>query len=85
MEKGFWAMKVVHPEDRKAAVTYCALATGKGCDHDFTYRAVKADGSIIFLHDIVKVVLGRSHVPRRLVGIMMPLEDNAVARPIFAR
>ena len=74
LEPGFWADVVVHPEDRDYAVSYCALATGQGRDHEFEYRAVAADGRVVRLRDVVKVVLNERGRPERLRGIMIPLD-----------
>jgi PAS domain-containing protein len=81
----FWAEKIVHPEDRRDAIAYCALATGRGRDHDFVYRALKADGQTIRLHDVVKVILGPNKVPMKLRGIMIPLAESTLVSPIFER
>lgn len=72
-EPGFWAERVVHPDDRNEAVAYCALATAKKAHHEFEYRAVRADGTVIWLLDVVRVVLGRRGVPERLRGLMFEL------------
>ena len=77
-EATFWADTVVHPDDRNDAIAFCAVATGKGVDHDFTYRARCADGSIVRLHDIVKVVKSRRGVAERLRGIMVEVPDDEV-------
>jgi PAS domain S-box-containing protein len=70
-EPAFWAETVVHPEDRDEAVAFCALATGKCQDHDFVYRAVRPDGSVVWLHDIVQVIKGKKGIPERLRGVMI--------------
>lgn len=75
-EERFWSDVVVHPEDRDDAVAYCALCTGKGQDHAFIYRAVAADGRIVVLHDVVRVVLGRRRVASHLRGIMIAVPDG---------
>ncbi len=75
-EPSFWVDTILHPEDRNDAVAFCALATGRKADHDFIYRAVRSDGSIIRLHDIVKVVIGSKGVPVCLRGIMIPLSSD---------
>ncbi len=82
-EPAFWAETVVHPEDRRDAIAYCALATGKGRDHDFVYRAVKANGGVVWLHDVVKVFLGPKGVPRRLRGLMFAVADKSKVAPVF--
>lgn len=73
-EPTFWADVVLHPADRDDSVTYCATETGKGCDHDFEYRAVAADGRIVRLRDIVRVVRGADGTPARLRGVMVVMD-----------
>lgn len=75
-EASFWADAVVHPDDRDDAVGYCALATGKGIDHAFVYRASTAAGEIRSLADYVQVVRGRRGVAERLRGIMIDVTDE---------
>lgn len=72
-EATFWADVVVHPRDREEAIAYCALATGKKADHEFEYRAVRADGAVIWLLDVVRVVMGARGVPERLRGLMFDI------------
>lgn len=76
-EAAFWTETVVHPEDRHDAVAFCALATGKCADHDFTYRATRPDGSVILLHDIVKVIKGPRGVAQTLRGIMLDITESS--------
>lgn len=71
LEPGFWASTVVHPDDQDDAVAFCALATAKGRDHDFQYRARCADGRVVTLHDMVHVIKGQRGVPSRLRGVMV--------------
>jgi len=79
-EPTFWGDIVVHPEDRDDAIAYCALATGKCQDHDFVYRAVAADGRVVWLHDIVKVIPGAKGIPERLRGIMIDITAEVEGR-----
>ena len=78
-EPTFWGDIVVHPEDRDEAIAFCALATGKCQDHDFVYRALRADGSVVWLHDIVKVIPGKRGIPERLRGIMLDITDRVTS------
>ncbi len=78
-EAAFWAEKVVHPDDRLEAIAYCALATGKRADHEFEYRAVRADGSALWLLDVVRVVVGSRGVAERLRGLMFDVTDEKAA------
>ena len=75
-EPGFWTDVIVHPEDRSDAVAYCALATGQGRDHAFEYRARAADGRIVWLRDIVRVVFGEKGLPEKLRGVMIDITEE---------
>lgn len=70
----FWADQVVYPPDAADAVAYCALATGSKRDHAFFYRAQAQDGSIRYLYDIVRVVMGENSAAR-LRGIMIEVSS----------
>ncbi len=59
----------IHPDDREKAVQYCYEKSVAGEDHDFEYRAIAADGRIIWIRDTVSVVMDE-HGPRELVGYM---------------
>lgn len=72
----FWVDHVVHPDDRRDAVAYCALATGKRSDHVFEYRARHRDGRLVWLLDYVNVVLGERGVPCKLRGVMIDITDD---------
>ena len=75
-EATFWADHVVHPDDRDEAIAYCALATGKGRDHAFEYRANAANGRTVTLVDYVQVIMGPRGVPERLRGIMFDVTES---------
>jgi len=69
-----WA-ETVHPEDRDYAIEYCSTAIARGEDHSFIYRVVAADGRIVWLHDIVKVILSAGK-PVKLIGIMLDISEQ---------
>ncbi len=75
-EPTFWADLIVHRDDRADAIAYCALATGKGRDHVFEYRALASDGRVVWLRDIVKVIVGPKGVPVLLRGIMFDVTEE---------
>lgn len=80
-EPTFWADVVVVGDDRDEAIGYCALATMRGRDHTFEYRARTADGRVIWLRDFVKVIddpSGKSG--KRLRGIMFDVTAEKLAR-----
>ncbi|MFN4241941.1 MAG: ATP-binding protein [Tepidisphaerales bacterium] len=51
---GFWE-QLVHPEDRASAVRACECATRAGEDHRLSYRAVAADGRVVYIEDFVRL------------------------------
>lgn len=73
----FWA-SIIHPDDRVQAVEYCNVETRSGKDHEFTYRAMTADGRVVWLRDIVKVIMGDSG-PEKLIGIMLDITENKLS------
>ena len=66
----FWAKTVVHAADADQAVSYCASETACDRDHAFEYRARTADGRVIRLRDVVRVVPPMDGYPKRLRGVM---------------
>ena len=69
-DTALWATKVVHQNDADEAVNYCASETACDRDHAFEYRAVAADGSIVRLRDVVRVVPAMDGHSKRLRGVM---------------
>ncbi|WP_420125345.1 PAS domain-containing protein [Longimicrobium sp.] len=69
-DTGFWAKTVVHEADANEAVSYCAAETACDRDHAFEYRARAADGRVIRLRDVVRVVPPMDGHPKRLRGVM---------------
>ena len=54
LEPNFWR-KHTHPEDTDWCASFCLDCTRERQDHEFEYRMIAADGSIVWLHDIVSV------------------------------
>ncbi|MEX1264667.1 MAG: PAS domain S-box protein [Actinomycetota bacterium] len=73
-EADFW-VNLLHPEDRERTVSICRAATERGEDHTFEYRAIRADGSIVWLRDIVRVSRDAAGRPRRLRGVMVDITE----------
>lgn len=69
-EPGFWASRILD-EDRTTAVELCRRATHQGCDHEFEYRMVAADGSLRWVRDIVRVKLAADGSVDRLRGVIV--------------
>lgn len=68
-QPNFWA-EHIHPDDRAAAIEYCSTQSSGGLAHDFEYRLIKKDGSVIWVHDYVSVEV-ESGAPVLLRGLML--------------
>jgi PAS domain S-box-containing protein len=54
LEPNFWRDHT-HPDDTDWCAAFCLDCTKRQQDHEFEYRMMAADGSIVWLHDIVSV------------------------------
>jgi len=70
-EPTFWK-EHLHPDDREWAVSFRERATGEKRDHDFEYRMIAADGSVVWLRDLVTVVVDEERAAR-LRGVMVDI------------
>jgi len=70
-EPTFWKHHL-HPDDREWAVSFRERATGEKRDHDFEYRMIAADGSVVWLRDLVTVVVDEERAAR-LRGVMVDI------------
>ncbi|MFA6083136.1 PAS domain-containing protein [Mucilaginibacter sp.] len=67
----FWEDHI-HPNDREHAINYCHLETQQNRNHTFDYRMIKADGSLVWIKDLVSVISEKGK-PRWLRGIMVDI------------
>jgi PAS domain S-box-containing protein len=65
----FWEDHIYH-EDRERTVSFCLNKTSQNLNHDFEYRMIAKDGSIVWLRDIVNV-FSKENEPTSLRGIMI--------------
>ena len=71
-EPDFWA-NLIHPEDREQTIASCRAATAQSSSHVLVYRAVAADGRVVWLHDIVRVVCDEKGRAQWLRGVMVDI------------
>jgi two-component system sensor histidine kinase/response regulator len=71
-EPDFWVTHI-HPDDRERAVATCMHATASGENHQFDYRALAADGRIVWLRDRVRVVKNDAGKAVSLRGVMVDI------------
>src|SRR5216683_2802503 len=76
-EPTFWKDHV-HPDDREWALQFCQTATAEKRDHEFEYRMIAADGSVVWLRDLVTVVVEGDRVTR-VRGVMLDLTNRKQA------
>ncbi|HXV94222.1 MAG TPA: SpoIIE family protein phosphatase [Pseudonocardia sp.] len=73
----FWP-GLIHAADRAEVLAATAGHMADGRDHDLVYRAVAADGRVLWLHQVTHVVHGPAGAPRLVQG--MTLDVSAARR-----
>lgn len=53
LEDDFWPARV-HPDDRAEVLEFCVECMQQRKDHELEYRVVRADGSVIWIHEIIE-------------------------------
>jgi two-component system cell cycle sensor histidine kinase/response regulator CckA len=71
-EADFW-QNHIHPEDRRHIVELSQKSIGEGKDYSIEYRALAADGRVVWLHDIVRLVRDSSGRVRQLRGVTVDI------------
>ena len=69
-----WAARM-HEEDRDRVVNFCVSQSQSGIDHEADYRALTADGSYVWIRDVVHVVRKNGEV-EALVGFMFDISER---------
>ena len=75
----FWVNHLLHPDDRKAAISRCLNEIALGNDHELEYRAVAADGRTVWLRDTVRVIKDESGTAIRLRGVLVDITKSKEA------
>jgi PAS domain S-box-containing protein len=77
LEPNFWRDHT-HPDDADWCSSFCLDSTKRHQDHEFEYRMIAADGSVVWLHDIVSVKEEKGGA-LYLRGIMFDITDRKQA------
>ncbi|MBE8997998.1 PAS domain S-box protein [Nostoc sp. LEGE 12447] len=72
-EKNFW-YNHLHPDDREKSVRFRQEATARCENHELEYRMLAADGRVVWLRDVVRVV-EEAETPTTLKGFMFDISD----------
>ncbi|MGQ7947655.1 PAS domain S-box protein [Flavobacterium sp. WC2509] len=73
-DPNFW-QNHIHPEDKAWALEYCTTKSKDLANHDFEYRMICKDGSVIWMRDMVNVVFQNGKAVS-LHGIMIDITKS---------
>jgi two-component system, cell cycle sensor histidine kinase and response regulator CckA len=73
-ELHFWANHIV-PEDRDRVLAISRKATAEGKDFDIEYRTVAADGRVVWLRDLMRVIRDAYGRIAQLRGVMVDITE----------
>src|SRR5262249_23547182 len=79
----FWVHHV-HPDDRDTAAAECTEAIAEGRDHVLQYRMLAADGRVVWLHDMVRILPGGPNGRRQLRSVMVDITERKRAEALLA-
>ncbi|WP_258801537.1 sensor domain-containing diguanylate cyclase [Halomonas sp. DQ26W] len=70
-----WAERM-HPDDRDRVVNFCVEQSKAGIDHEADCRALKADGTYMWIRDVVHVVRNSVGDAEALIGFMFDISER---------
>jgi PAS domain S-box-containing protein len=79
----FWVHHV-HPDDRDTAAADCSAAIADGRDHVLQYRMLAADGRVVWMHDMVRILPGGPSGGRQLRAVMVDITERKQAEALLA-
>ncbi|MEQ7800950.1 PAS domain S-box protein [Pedobacter sp. ASV1-7] len=77
----FWADHI-YEDDRNWVVDYCMMCTKELKSHEFEYRMINKEGTLVWLRDIVNVI-SDGHKPTLLRGIMIDITAHKEAEKVL--
>lgn len=80
----FW-QDHLHPDDRDWVISACTVAKRELRPHDLEYRMVAADGSIVWIHDIVQEPVKVSDSKEEVFGAMINITARKHAEDALKR
>jgi PAS domain S-box-containing protein len=75
-------VKKIHPGDRQFIVDFCVSQVLAGLDHEATYRALKANGTYLWIRDVVHVIRNKDNQPEALQGFMFNAQHCTLTSPV---
>jgi diguanylate cyclase (GGDEF)-like protein/PAS domain S-box-containing protein len=77
-EPSFW-LTFVHPDDRERVVAVCRQAVRDERSQELEYRAVAADGHVVWLRDVVRVIRDDGDPRCKLRGLLVDITERREA------
>ena len=68
-DRSFW-QNLIHPEDRETTINFCRFKTEQMCEHECEYRMVAADGRVVWVRDLIRILVDEGR-PKSILGIMI--------------
>ena len=78
-DSSFWQNCLLHPEDRELCLKLCITAINMGQNHEFQYRVIAADGRVVWIKDLVRVVGDKNGSGKLLRGAMVDITKEKEA------
>jgi PAS domain S-box-containing protein len=75
----------IHPDDRDRVLEAAHVAMANGHDYALEYRAIAAEGGVVWLRDIVHVALDENGSPRWLRGVMFDISPMKEAQHVLEK
>lgn len=73
-----WADRI-HVDDREKTVNFCVAQSQAGADHEADYRALRPDGDVVWIRDVVHVLRRQDGSVEALVGFMFDITERKQA------
>lgn len=74
LNAGDWIDRI-HPDDRERTANFCISQSEDGVDHEADYRALKVDGSFVWVRDVVHVIREEG-ITKELVGFIFDISER---------
>ena len=76
---------LIHPDDRQRVLVQRERARREGLGHDLEYRALAADGRVVWVRDIGRVVRDAGGTVRRVSGVMVDVSARKLGEEALSQ
>ena len=78
-------MRMIDPRDRDWVIATCLADVARGRDHEMVYRAVRADGDVIWIRDFTRIVHDAAGQAVSLNGVFVDVSAQKAAEQALER